>query len=137
VNGSNQYMVLLLFIAGIAWTLLDFRQTVRDTAGFKDYFSEGFKCFIVITLLMVIYTFAFYKLNPQIMENGIKENNILVMKEGNHTPAEIEENANKLRNIFMPMMLAINTMKYLFLGALVSLVGAGFLVKRKFNKPVL
>jgi hypothetical protein len=75
---------------------------------------------------MVLYTFVFYRFNPQILENGIIENNILVAKEGNHTAAEIEVNANKLRNIFMPMMLFLTTVKFIFLGALVTAVTAGF-----------
>ena len=130
VNGKNQFIILLLSIAGVLWSLFSLKLKDAATAGFKDYFSEGFKTFIVIALFMAVFTFVFYKLNPQILENGIKENNDLVMKEGNHTPAEIKVNADKMRNIFMPMMLAINTMKYLLLGSLVSLVAAGFLSRK-------
>ena len=131
VNGKNQIVILVLFIAGVLWSLLSFKRNAAATAGFKDYFSEGFKTFIVVALLMAIYTFVFYKLNMQILENTIQENNILVLKQGDHTPAEIEANSEKLRSIFMPMMLAINTLKYLLLGALVSAVAAGFLTPQK------
>lgn len=41
-NGSNQYAVLLLFIAGVIWALLDYKRKAPATAGFKDYFNEGF-----------------------------------------------------------------------------------------------
>ena len=131
VNGRNQVIILILFIAGVLWSLFSFKRNATATAGFKDYFSEGFKTFIVGALLMAIYTFVFYKMNTQILENTIKENNILVLRQGDHTPAEIDANADKLRSIFMPMMLAINTMKYLLLGALVSAVAAGFLTPQK------
>ncbi|MFT3911917.1 MAG: DUF4199 domain-containing protein [Ferruginibacter sp.] len=130
VNGRNQFLILVVFIAGLLWTLISFKQHAPDTAGFKEYFSEGFKNFIVVAFMMAVFTFVFYKLNPQIMEDGIKENNILVMKEGNHTDAEINANADKLRSIFMPMMLTINTFKYLLLGSIISIVAAGFLKKR-------
>ena len=130
VNGKNQLVILGIFIAGVLWSLISFKMKTVSTAGFKDYFSEGFKTFIVVALLMAVFTFVFYKLNPQILENTIKENNILVLKEGDHTPAEIEANADKLRSIFMSMMLAINTIKYLLLGALVSLIAAGFFSKK-------
>ena len=78
-----------------------------------------------------IYTFVFYKMNPQILEKGIVDNNILIQKEGNRTAIEIQDNANKMRSIFMPMMLSINTIKYLFLGSLISVVSAGFLSQKK------
>ena len=133
-NGSNQYAVLLLFIAGVIWALLDYKRKATATAGFKDYFNEGFRTFIVVTLLMVLYTFVFYKLNPQILENAIKENNTLVMKEGNRTAAEIDANSAKLRSIFMPMMLIITTIKFLILGALVAVIGAGFLSQNQTRK---
>ena len=137
VNGSNQFFILMIFVAGILWTLISYNSTrPASAAGFKDFFSEGFKTFIVVALFMAAYTFIFYKLNPQILENSIKENNTLVLKEGNHTPAEIDENATKLRNIFMPMMLAINTIKYLFLGSLMTLLITAFLRKRKFSNNV-
>lgn len=83
---------------------------------------------------MVLYTFVFYKLNPQILENAIKENNTLVMKEGNRTAAEIDANSAKLRSIFMPMMLIITTIKFLILGALVAVIGAGFLSQNQTRK---
>ena len=127
-NDSSQMVVLFVYIAGIVWTLLSFRQ--RSTAAgnsFKSYFSEGFRCFIVATLLMVIYTAIFYKLNPQILEAVISQNEAMVATQGNHTPAEIAENSNKLRSIFMPMTLSLTTVTYLAFGAIVSVIGGLFL----------
>lgn len=129
-NGNSQYVVSLIFIAGLIWVNYSFKLKNAE-ANFKAYFSEGFKAFIVVTLFMAVYTFIFYKLNPQILENGILANNILIQKEGNRTAIEIQENANKMRSIFMPMMLSINTIKYLFLGSLISVVSAGFLSQKK------
>jgi hypothetical protein len=130
-NGKNQIFVLLIMVAAVIWSLISLKLKATDQLTFKDYFSEGFKTFIVVTLFMAIYTFVFYKLNPQILEDAIIKNNKLVQVEGNHTDVEIAANADKLRNIFMPMMLAVKTIEYLILGALVSLIGAGFLGQKK------
>jgi hypothetical protein len=130
-NGNSQYAVLGLYITGILWSLISYKKFAPSNARFKEFFSTGFKTFIVVTFFMVIFTFIFYKFNPQILENAIIENNNLVMKEGNRTPVEIEENANKLRSIFMPMMLAITTIKFLILGTLISVIAAGFLSQKK------
>ncbi len=129
-NGKSQYVILVTFIIGMLWTMVDFHIKQKITPRFKDYFSEGFKAFIVVTLLMVLYAFIFYRLNPQIMEKGIEENNILIAKQGSRTPAEIIENANKLRTIFIPMMLFITTMKFLILGTLITVVSAGFMSQK-------
>lgn len=130
-NGRNQYFIPAIFTGGIIWGLLSFHNKVNGPAAFKEYFSEGFKIFVVVTLIMALYTFIFYKLNPQILEDTLVTNNELIIKEGNHTPGEIETNSNKLRSIFMPMMLTVNTLKYLLLGTLVTAITAGFLSQKK------
>ena len=130
-NGKEQYAVYCVYVAGISWSLLAFRQSAAEQKSFRDYFSAGFKTFIVVTLLMVVFTFIFFSLDTSFRESGIVENNKLLLAEGNHTPAEIESNAVQLRKIFMPMMLGITTFKYLVLGALVTAVGAGFLSQKK------
>jgi hypothetical protein len=129
-NGKEQYLVYTIYTAGIVWSLLAYQKTAGGTIKFKDYFSAGFKTFVIVTLMMVIFTYIFYTLNTQYRDNGIAENNKLLLQEGNHTPAEIENNAQQLKKIFMPMMLGINTFKYLILGVLVTVVGAGFLSKK-------
>jgi hypothetical protein len=55
----------------------------------------------------------------------------LLLQEGNHTAAEIESNANQLKQIFMPVMVGIATFKYIILGALVTAVGSGFLSRKQ------
>ena len=124
-RGESQYITLSIFIAGMVWVLYTFKQK-NPGSSFKSFFNEGFKSFIVVTFIMVLYTFVFYKLNPQILDNAILENNAIIQSDGNRTAMEIAENTKKIRNIFMPMMLSINTIKYLILGSLISVVCGGF-----------
>ena len=98
---------------------------------FKAYFSQGFKTFIVAALIIIVYTFIFYKMNPQIVEKMIYDNNAAALKEGNHTPAEIQGNAKQFKKIFLVGMMMANTLIYLVIGALVSVIGAGFLADKK------
>jgi hypothetical protein len=64
------------------------------------------------------------------LEEAIKFNEELIIKQGNKTMPEIEENTQKLRQIFIPMMLAFNTIKYLLMGTLVTAVASGFWGKK-------
>jgi Protein of unknown function (DUF4199) len=131
LNQKDQYALFTVYIAGIAWSLIAYKQSDATEKNFKSYFSTGFKTFIVVTLLMVLYTFIFFKFNTTYRDAGIAENNAMLLKEGNHTAAEIESNANQLKQIFMPVMMGIATFKYLILGALVTAIGSGYLSRKK------
>ena len=87
--------------------------------------------FVIITLLMVFFVLVFFYLNPEIRDAKFAENSKLLLAEGNHTAAEIEKNANEMKRIFIPMMLGITTFAYLFLGALITAITAGFLSSKK------
>ena len=130
-NGKNQYFIFALYAAGILWSLLSLNKIDNGNKSFKDYFSEGFKVFVVVTLLMAVFTFIFYKMNPQILENSLVEINKFNAKDVNKTPAEVTANAAKLRGIFIPMMIATTTVKNLFLGALITVIAGGFLSQKK------
>lgn len=131
VNGNSQFIIWGIYVAGIIWTLLEFHLRAKEPVLFKNYFSEAFKCFVVVTLLLAVYTFIFYKINPQILENALAENNKLLQQQGNRTAMEIADNEKKLRDIYIPMMLAVHTVKNLILGAVVSAVGALMLSLKK------
>jgi hypothetical protein len=61
----------------------------------------------------------------------IENNNQMLLKEGNHTPAEIAENAKQMKSIFLPMMVGIHLFKHLIIGVLITAVTAGFLISQK------
>lgn len=131
VNEKEQYALYTIYTAGILWSLFLYKKTSTEDKGFKNFCSIGFKTFIVVAFLMVLYTFIFFKFNTAYRDAGIAQNNALLLKQGNHTAAEIESHANQLKQIFIPVMLGITTFKYLILGALVTAIGAGFLSRKK------
>jgi Protein of unknown function (DUF4199) len=132
-ESNFQYIIYGVYTAGIIWCLIDFKKTAAAGAGFKDYFSAGFKMFVVVTLMMVLFVFLFFYFNPELVEAKLAENSKLLLAEGNHTPAEIENNVKGMKRIFIPMMLGITTFAYLFLGALVTAIAGGFLSAKKNN----
>ena len=130
-NGKNQYFIYGIYAIGILLGLFLYHQANREDSSFKNYFSEGFKVFVVVTLIMAVFTFIFYKMNPQILENALGEINTYNAKDADKTPAEVTANAEKLRGIFIPMMIATTTVKNLVLGALITIIAAGFLSQKK------
>jgi hypothetical protein len=131
ITGASEFIVYAIYTAGILWCLYEYKKNTCTKMKFKDYFATGFKTFIIVVLIMVLFTFIFYKLNMQLVTNSIEENNTLLLKEGNKTPVEIAANAAQMKKIFMPMMLGITTFKYLILGTLITAIGAGFLSQDK------
>lgn len=130
-DSSYQFIIYTVYTAGIIWCLLDFKKSAPENSKFKDFFSAGFKMFVIVTLIMVFFVLIFFYLNPQITDTRLAENNKLLLSEGNYTPAEIDKNANQMKRIFIPMMLGITTFMYLFLGALITAITAAFLSSKK------
>ncbi|MBP6431021.1 MAG: DUF4199 domain-containing protein [Ferruginibacter sp.] len=130
VNQKEQYALYGIFTLGIVWSLVSEKNNA-NVVSFKDFFGVGFRTFMMATLLMVIFTFIYFKFDTSYRDLGIEENKVLLLKEGNHTADEIDKNAVQLKKIFLPMMVGGAVFKYLILGALVSLVGAGFLSQQK------
>ncbi len=125
-----QLFVYTIYTAGIVWALWSYHRNSDTAPRFKDYFSEGFKTFIVVVLLMVIYTFIFVKMNPHLLDGFIEENNKALAAQGNRTQAEIQANASQIRSYFALTMAMGALIMYLVIGALISVIGAGFLVQR-------
>ena len=130
VKSKWQILIYITYAIGLIWVVAAARYQMHHSH-IKSLFSEGFKAFIAVTLVTTFFTFIFYKINPQICEMGIAENNLLIMKQGNKTPAEIAENSEQFRTIFIPMMLATNIFIHLVIGAVTSMFCAGILSKRK------
>ena len=55
-----QYLVYLLYLGGIIWSLMATR------GNFGQLFSTGFRHFIVVTILMVCFTYVFVKTHPEL-----------------------------------------------------------------------
>jgi Protein of unknown function (DUF4199) len=132
-NSKEQFIVFTIYTAGIIWCLLAFNNANKEEKKLKAYFQEGFKTFIVVTLLMVIYCIIFYKLNTGIRDSWIANNNQELLKEGNHMPVEIAENAKQMKTMFLPMMVGITLFKYLIIGVLITVITGGFLISQKKN----
>ena len=129
-ESNLQYITYALYVAGIIWTLNSFH-TNAENKSFKDYFTEGFKCFIVITFLMVLFTFIFTKMNPGMKEQmGINYRADLVAK-GSYTPPEIDTMVQKAKDYFTIMLTSMAIFGYLIIGSMVTLITSLFFIKKK------
>ncbi|HMK03649.1 MAG TPA: DUF4199 domain-containing protein [Ferruginibacter sp.] len=130
-DNGMQYIVYSTYVAGILWTLFTFKKQTDNTATFKQYFSEGFKCFIVVTLLMVIFTLVFILMHPELKEQMAAFMRTDYEKQKDMTPADVENKIEMAKKMFLPGYLMGAVFSYLVIGTLITVVGAGFLGSKK------
>ena len=126
-----QYLIYVVYAAGIVWSLYSFSRSAESTNKFGAYFLQGFKCFIVVTLLMVIFTFVFNKMHPEFKEQmGVAYKDEL-LKKGNATPAEIASNVEKMKEFYLTMLISGAIFGYLLIGSVITLVSSFLFMRRK------
>lgn len=130
IESNFQLVIYSIFTGGIIWSLFNHFKSSVTNISFKDYFSVGFKTFVISTLLMALFTFIFFSFNTAFRDEKIAANSKLLLEEGNHLPKEIEENAKQLKKIFMLLMISSAVFRYLIVGAIVTAIGAGFLSQK-------
>ena len=126
-----QYITYFVYIAGIVWALIGYKQSSDEIKTFKNYFSQGFKCFIVITFLMVAFTWVFLKMNPSLKEEMAQNYRAQLLSSGNKTPAEIDTMVLNAKQYFITMLTSMAIFGYLVIGALVTVIGSAFLSQQK------
>ncbi|MEI7965795.1 MAG: DUF4199 domain-containing protein [Chitinophagaceae bacterium] len=132
-DSSLQNFVYVTYVIGIIWTLFSYKQQTNSTATFKAYFSESFKCFIVVTLMMVLFTLFFILLHPELKEQMgvLMREDMVKMKD--QTPLDIENSINSAKKFFLPGYLMAAVLANLFIGTLVTVITGGFLSTQRRN----
>lgn len=130
-ENNLQYITYFTYIAGIVWTLVAHNLSATEYRSFKNFFSQGFKCFIVVTFMMVAFTWIFLKLNPGLKEEMATGYRADLVKAGNYTSNEIDGMVVKARQYFVTMLTSIAIFGYLVIGSLVTLIASAFLSQRR------
>jgi len=130
-DSPYQYVIYLAYAFGIVWTLYEFNRKGEHEGKFGQYFSQGFKCFIVVTLMMVLFTVAFNWMHPEFKAEMATAYQNELVKKGNTTPAEIESQVKKMKDFYIVMLLSGAIFGYLLIGAVVTLVTSLMYTRKK------
>lgn len=131
-RGIENFMYVL-YAAGITWTLIDHSKMGQFTGKFKDLFSQGFRCFIIVTLIMIIYTAIFSMNHPEMAEEQAVHYKEYLVKEKNRTPAEIEQDVISYKKHYTTQLVSSSIFGYLIIGSVFTLAVAGFIMLRRNN----
>jgi hypothetical protein len=127
------WLVFGIYALGIIWTLLAYKQSPSFTGKFGDSFNTGFRCFIVATLLMVLYTFTFIKMHPEFAQEAAKlyKEQELKVKNTSKTPDQIEAEAIRYKNGYALAKVYGSIFGYLIIGVGVTAVLSALLTTRR------
>jgi hypothetical protein len=130
-NARLQYLGYLLYAGGITWTLIDYSRSANYNPTFGSIFGQGFRCFIIITLMTVIFTAIYSYIHPEIAEEAAKLYKADLLKEGNRTPVEIEQMVSNVKKQFITGNVSLAIFGSLITGSVFTAAGTGLLLMRR------
>ena len=125
------YLPYIVYALGIVWTLVAYRRSRSVAPKFKELFGQGFRCFIVITLVMVIFLGLFMKAHPEFKEENAKLYKEQMIREKSKLPAEIDAEIIKYKDRFNTSFVSASIFGYLIIGAVITAGCSAFLISRK------
>lgn len=131
-RGIENFMYVL-YAAGIIWTLIEHSKMAQFTGKFQELFSQGFRCFIIVTLIMIIFTALFSMTHPEMAEERAVIYKEYLIKEKKRQPAEIEKDVAAYKKHYTTQLVSTSIFGYLIIGAIFTLAGAGFIMLRRNN----
>lgn len=130
-ESNLRYVTYAIYAAGIYWALSSYSNGAGAIKTFRSFFSQGFKCFIVVTLMMVSFTYILIKSDPGLeAEMAVNQRQGLEQK-GNLTPAEIDKNVAFAREYYVTMSTSSAIFGYLAIGSFFTAIISLFLLKAK------
>jgi hypothetical protein len=132
-DSSIQYLMYGIYGAGIVWTLIAFSRSGSYTGAFGQLFAQGFRCFIVVTLIMVTFTFVFNKMHPEFAEGSAEEYRKELIKNPpkDMLPPDIDKEVVEYKNNYNTIVVYGSIFGYLIIGAGVTAIISGLLIWRK------
>jgi hypothetical protein len=130
-DSNLRYLTYAIYAGGIYWAISSYSSAPGAIKTFRSYFSQGFKCFIVITLMMVSFTYILIKSDPSLEARMAENQRIGLEEKGNLTPAEIEKNGAFAREYYVTMSTSSAIFGYLAIGAFFTAVVSLILIRTK------
>lgn len=126
-----QYGVYAVYGLGIIWTLLAYRKSEAYTGKFGSNFNQGFRCFIVVTLLMVAFTGIFSSMHPEFAEESATlYREELVKNSTDKLPDEIDKDVARYKKGYTLALVSGSIFGYLIIGAGVTALVSALLTRR-------
>jgi hypothetical protein len=131
INYQLQYLIYIIYGLGIAAALLVYYKSPSFTGKFGGLFSSGFRCFVIVTLVMVAITAFLTNRHPEYKEEAAVSQREYLVKERNRTPVQMDEDINTFKKQYMSRQVSAAIFRYLISGALITAVVSALLTRRR------
>jgi hypothetical protein len=128
-NPTTAQLLVYGLYALSTWFLLFFNRS--ESQAFKDFFQIGFRHFILVTLLMALFSYIFIQLHPNLIEDSAKQLRLAIQASNNRTPAEIERDVKLFIEGYPTAMVSRTIFGYLVVGSLVTAISSFLLTLQK------
>jgi Protein of unknown function (DUF4199) len=123
VNGPVRWLQLLIFVAGIIWSVMSYGKQLNYHSTFGNYFAHGFKVTAVATVILIIYIIIFNIVFPDFKENAIDQSRKGMTEKG-MTSEQIDQAITITKKFFMVFVVGGLLIVNMLAGAISSLIGA-------------
>jgi len=128
-NPTTAQLLVYGFYALSTWFLLFFNRS--ESQAFKDFFQIGFRHFILVTLLMALFSYLFIQLHPNLVEDSAIQLRKTLQNTNNRTPTEIERDVKLFIEGYPSAMVSRTIFGYLVVGSLVTAISSFLLTLQK------
>ena len=126
-----QYFVYIAYILGIVWTVVAYSKSPAFIGKFGDIFGQGFRCFIVVTLLMALFYGIFNYAHPEFAEETSKAYREQLIDEKQTLSTDLESKVATFKKQYITRLVSGAVFTYLLFGAAVTAAASAFLIRRK------
>lgn len=130
-NSVFQYLVYAVYALGIVWTLVAWALSGRSSGSFGDMFNHGFRCFIVVTLVMVLFTGLFSYSHPEFAEESSRYYREELLKDKNNLPNDIDSAVARYKKNYTLTLVYGSIIGYLIIGAAVTAATSFIIINRR------
>ena len=126
------YLLYAIYAAGILWAVIEHYKFINGGAKFGELFGQGFRCFIVVTLIMVSFTGIFTAAHPEFAEKDAKSYREYLEKEvKDKMPAEKDEMAANFKKHYTTQLVYTAIFGYLIIGSVITAAGSAIILLRR------
>jgi hypothetical protein len=130
-NTKLQYIAYALYAGGILWTLFSYVRSISHAPGFSELFGQGFRCFVIVTLIMVAFTFIYIKMHPELAEEEAIYQRKELVKQKDKTPEQINEIVAGGKKGFIIKYVSASIFGYLIIGSVLTAACSGIIILRR------
>jgi len=128
------WLTLFILCIAVIWGSVYYANQRDGRVSFGDIFVHGFKMSVVMTLILLVYTFiALSFLFPEMKEKGMDMARQQMEEQGKMSSEQIDQALAMVKKLFWPITIGTILLGNLIFGCIGALIGAAVAKKNPVN----